>query len=162
MDDITELYNLDHDVPKHEQSAAYAEQAIAGYLTATGPHGDDEETLTDLLVDLRHWAKAQKIDFAAAVETSDLHWSMETPDSEDDDETSEREWTVPDEAPTYKVVRFYRDDQGRREILETGLSLEDAQTICRSPETSSRTATDAEGVARTNALGPWFCGYEEE
>lgn len=38
---------------------------------------------------------------------------------------------------TYTVSRIYRDHD-KVEILQTGLTLEEAQAICRDPETSSR------------------------
>lgn len=63
---------------------------------------------------------------------------------------------------TYKIVRMFRDNNKRRRIIETGLSLEDAQTHCRNPETSSSTATSAEAKRRTRKYGPWFDGYEKE
>lgn len=62
---------------------------------------------------------------------------------------------------TYTVSRIYRDHDNR-EILHTGLTLEEAQAICRDPETSSRTATSEEARQLTQECGPWFVGYEEE
>ena len=49
-----------------------------------------------------------------------------------------------DEA-TYSIIRFKRE--GANEVIETGLSLEDAQDHCR------RDDTRGDG---------WFDGYEEE
>lgn len=64
---------------------------------------------------------------------------------------------------TYRIVRFYRDDPDRnRTVIETGLSLEEAQAHCNSPETSSSTCTREEFMEHTVAHGPWFEGYEEE
>lgn len=66
----------------------------------------------------------------------------------------------------YRVVRYYfRDDEWFNldsEVLESGLSLADAQAHCRNPETSSSTATSPEATARTEQCGPWFDGYERE
>jgi hypothetical protein len=68
-----------------------------------------------------------------------------------------------DEKPaTYKIVRGYFDDDLEREVIATGLTLEEAQAHCEDPETSSRTATSPEGVARTELHGPWFDRYTEE
>jgi len=63
----------------------------------------------------------------------------------------------------YKIVRSYFDSQatGRRTI-KRGLTLEEAQTHCRNPETSSKTATSAAARRRTQKYGPWFDGYTED
>ena len=60
----------------------------------------------------------------------------------------------------YNVVRMYFGDIVKEVILEE-VSLEEAQEHCGNPETSSSTCTNAEGVARTERVGPWFDGYEE-
>jgi hypothetical protein len=62
---------------------------------------------------------------------------------------------------TYRIVRGYRDST-RREVIKTGLSLDQAQAHCRNPETSSSKCTSTEGVDRTYLFGPWFDGYEQE
>ncbi len=62
---------------------------------------------------------------------------------------------------TYEIVRFYQGDHPQ-EVIATGLSLEDAKAHCNDPETSSRTATGAEAVARTEEHGPWFDGFRAE
>jgi hypothetical protein len=48
-----------------------------------------------------------------------------------------------------------------REVMQTGLSLEDAKEHCEDPETSSKTAT-FEGADLINNGKPWFDGFEEE
>jgi len=50
---------------------------------------------------------------------------------------------------TYKIIRFYKDNShpDHHEIIETGLTLKEAQEHCRDHETS----TDE-----------YFDGYEEE
>lgn len=50
-----------------------------------------------------------------------------------------------DERRLYRIVRMYRDDDHPREIIETGLTLEEARAHCR------REDTHGEG---------WFDGYE--
>lgn len=62
---------------------------------------------------------------------------------------------------TYKIVRGYRD-RDERDIVETGLTLEEAKAHCRNPETTSSKCTSPEGIARTEQFGPWFDGFEEE
>lgn len=59
---------------------------------------------------------------------------------------------------SYKILRFYRDDEERNgTVIETGLSLEQAKAWCDDPETSSDTATDPD-----LSHGPWFDGWTEE
>lgn len=65
------------------------------------------------------------------------------------------------EEATYSVVRFYQESHPELVIAE-GLSLEEAQDWCRSPQTSSATATDADAVAHTDQYGPWFDGWTAE
>jgi hypothetical protein len=67
----------------------------------------------------------------------------------------------PDPEPTYRIMRMYFGDH-ESEVIATGLMLEEAREHCQDPETSSRTATSDEAVERTERLGPWFDGYEEE
>lgn len=63
-------------------------------------------------------------------------------------------------AETYRIVRMYM--RGGKRVINTGLTLEQAQEHCRDPETSSRTATSSKARQRTRDRGPWFDGYEEE
>jgi len=63
--------------------------------------------------------------------------------------------------PDYEIVRFYQDPNHPEAIVKTGLTLEAAQKHCRDPETSSSTCSNAAGLARTKARGPWFDGYRE-
>ena len=60
---------------------------------------------------------------------------------------------------TFKIVRMYFSDSIPRRTIERGLSLAEAQTHCRNPETSSRTATNPTARRRTKRLGAWFDGY---
>jgi hypothetical protein len=48
----------------------------------------------------------------------------------------------------YSIIRFYRDDNRESEVIERGLTLEQAQAHCRRPDTRE------EGV--------WFDGYASE
>jgi len=64
---------------------------------------------------------------------------------------------------TYRVTRrFYRGDLQGEQIVEEGLSLEEAQKICRDLESSSRTCSNEDNVKLTEMFGPWFNGYSEE
>lgn len=63
---------------------------------------------------------------------------------------------------TYKIIRFYFNASISKRIIETGLTLEEAQKHCNDPETSSRTCTNSVGRRRTKNVGPWFDGYEQE
>jgi len=67
----------------------------------------------------------------------------------------------PEEESTYKIVRMYRDGHDN-ETIATGVSLAEAQEHCNDPESSSASATGAEGTKRTAEYGPWFHGFEEE
>ncbi len=60
----------------------------------------------------------------------------------------------------FKIVRHYFN--GGKVVIETGLSLEDAQEHCDDPETSSRTCTEEAGLATTRERGPWFDSYTQE
>lgn len=68
----------------------------------------------------------------------------------------------------YKIVRMFsaRDSHGelfrRPRTIKRGLTLEQAQDHCRSPETSSRTCKSSKAIRYTRANGPWFDGYEQE
>lgn len=61
---------------------------------------------------------------------------------------------------TYSIIRFYQ--QQDEEVVDTGLSLEDAQEHCNDDDTSSSTCTTEEGELRTEECGPWFEGFREE
>jgi len=63
---------------------------------------------------------------------------------------------------TYSIIRHYQDANRESEVVDTGLTLKDAQAHCKSPETSSRTAKGREARRRTEECGPWFDGYTEE
>jgi hypothetical protein len=65
------------------------------------------------------------------------------------------------EHSTYKIKRFYQGDY-ETEVIETGLSYEDAVAHCNDPETSSKTTTNAAGLALTRERGEWFDGHERE
>lgn len=62
----------------------------------------------------------------------------------------------------YKIIRFYHSAGVRRRTIERGLTLAEVQAHCKDPETSSRTATNAAARRRTQELGPWFDGYEQD
>lgn len=63
---------------------------------------------------------------------------------------------------TYRVVRFYRDGHNSRKVIKTGLTLAEAQTHCKDPETSSSTCREDAGYEHTRRYGHWFDGYEKE
>jgi len=62
----------------------------------------------------------------------------------------------------YKTVLFRFN--GANKTLDRGLSLEEAQSICRRSDSSSRTCTNKDRLKRwgQNAEDPWFIGYTEE
>jgi hypothetical protein len=63
---------------------------------------------------------------------------------------------------TYKIVRNYFRDRNKYQVIETGLTLAEAQAHCCDPETSSSTCKLPRNVQRTRSCGPWFDGYCEE
>ncbi len=63
---------------------------------------------------------------------------------------------------TYRIRRCFFNDEHPDQIIDTGLTLEEAQAHCRDPETSSKTCTSEEGRKLTEECGPWFDGYDEE
>jgi hypothetical protein len=63
---------------------------------------------------------------------------------------------------TYKIVRFYQNSSIPKDIVETGLTLEEAKEHCEDDETSSKTCTSAEGLRRTEEKGAWFDGFQKE
>lgn len=63
---------------------------------------------------------------------------------------------------TYKIVRHYLNAGINKRVIDTGLTLEEAQAHCSDKETSSRTATGKVAIARTRKVGPWFDGYTKE
>jgi len=64
---------------------------------------------------------------------------------------------------TYKIVRFHFNDQKWKPLtMKKGLTLEEAQSHCKDPETSSSTCKSVRNLAYTEQRGAWFDGYEEQ
>lgn len=53
---------------------------------------------------------------------------------------------------TYKIVRFYRDDNKPSEVIKAGLTLEEAQAHCNDPATRHQNYSEV----------GWFDGYVAE
>lgn len=75
-----------------------------------------------------------------------------TPDGEEADVPAEivelfRRASIGTGEPTYRIVRFFQDDDRPRRTIRTGLALEEAQAHCR------RQDTHGEG---------WFDGYTDD
>lgn len=66
----------------------------------------------------------------------------------------------------YKIVRYYQDDRKRR-VMRSGLTLNQAQEHCNDPQTSSMTASYAcngnpKAQERWHEKNKhWFDGYTE-
>ena len=60
---------------------------------------------------------------------------------------------------TYKIIRFFFNDDVENIVIERGLTLKEAQSHCRDEETNSKTCSD---YTLENEKGPWFDGYEKE
>ncbi len=71
---------------------------------------------------------------------------------------------------TYKIVRMYHGKPDhihghlnlRHRTIRTGLTLEQAQTHCNDPETSSPTCTTVRAKAVTRRNEEWFDTWTEE
>ncbi len=61
----------------------------------------------------------------------------------------------------YTIIRNYFHKSGHGRIIARGLSLEQAQTWCHDPETSSSTCKSKVGKARTRRIGAWFDSYTD-
>lgn len=61
---------------RNDDRASWAGQAVKAFQNATGT--DDEDALSDLLADLRHWADRQNYDFEAALLRAQDHYEAET------------------------------------------------------------------------------------
>lgn len=61
---------------------------------------------------------------------------------------------------SYSIIRMYYSGGHRK--VDSGLTLEEAQSHCRGLEASSKTATSAVARRRTKRRGAWFDGYEED
>ncbi len=62
---------------------------------------------------------------------------------------------------TYRIIRLHKDRPDRTELFR-GLTLEEAQTWCRNPETSSSTCEGKTAKLYTEIHGAWFDAYEED
>ena len=62
----------------------------------------------------------------------------------------------------FYVVRFYQNPTIHSRVLETGLTLAEAQAHCSDPESSSSTATGAKARRITRRVGEWFDGYDSK
>jgi hypothetical protein len=67
-----------------------------------------------------------------------------------------------DETKTYRIIRFYKNNAIRRDVIKKGLTKEEAKEHCKDKESSSATATSSWAESVTKDLGDWFDGWEEE
>jgi len=61
----------------------------------------------------------------------------------------------------YNIVRFYQSAGIRSRLIETGLTLEQAQAHTNNLDSSSLTTTSKVGKDRTRKIGHWFDGYRK-
>ncbi len=61
----------------------------------------------------------------------------------------------------YRIVRHYFKGNRTKRVIDSGLTLEEAQAHCNDSETSSSTCLTAERRRYTARVGQWFDGYEE-
>jgi hypothetical protein len=60
------------------------------------------------------------------------------------------------------TVRRWFLNSTRKVTIYKGLTLQEAQEHCKSPEATSAKATSAAAKARTRKHGPCFDGYEQD
>jgi len=97
----------------NESRALAADVALVAYT------GDDEvrqgeekrSTLTDLLTDLRHWARLNGVDFDTANNSAEIHFNVEV----EEPEPEECEFCGTSEGPLEKVK--VADDDGIRSTV---------------------------------------------
>lgn len=53
----------------------------------------------------------------------------------------------------YRIVRSYFNAGIRKRVIDTGLTLAEAQAHCQNPDTSSSTCQTKVGKARTRRIG---------
>lgn len=63
---------------------------------------------------------------------------------------------------TYKIVRFYLNNDIPNRVIRRGLTLGQALAHTNDPETSYSTCKKSLGKRRTKKCGPWFDGYTHE
>lgn len=63
---------------------------------------------------------------------------------------------------TYSIIRFFQEPAKDEEVIDTGLSLDEAKEHCSDDESSSSTCTNEEGEQRTEEFGEWFDGFRGE
>lgn len=102
------------------------------YFASDGSYGDGEDIL---VIDTDQWTDE---DWQEVEEATDLYRREVAHDIS---------LKYVDDAPTYKIVRNYRDFSRASKVILTGLTLEEAQAHCR------RDDTRGEG---------WVDGYDEE
>jgi hypothetical protein len=59
----------------------------------------------------------------------------------------------------YKVICVFNDVNKKTRTVKKDLTLEEAQAICKDPETSSRTCVSKSACKRTEKFGHWFYSY---
>ena len=59
----------------------------------------------------------------------------------------------------YRIIREYLDSNRRARTIRRGLTLDEAQSHCRDPETASSTATGLAARRITRRCGPWRDTY---
>lgn len=64
-----------------------------------------------------------------------------------------------DTEETYAVYCYYRDSAKVKELIESGLSLDEAKALVKDPESSSRTCSAKTAAQRA---GEWFFGWTAE
>lgn len=63
----------------NDERATRAEAALTAYVAALKDASsmNDEDTIADILCDIRHFCDREEIDFDAALKSSELNWEAE-------------------------------------------------------------------------------------
>lgn len=62
----------------------------------------------------------------------------------------------------YKIIRFFQNDQYKKQVIKRNLTLAEAQEHCSNPETCSKTATCTPMYRGKPVVDGWFDGYESQ
>jgi hypothetical protein len=61
----------------------------------------------------------------------------------------------------YEIVRFFFFTTHEKEVIKTGLTLEEARLHCKDPESCSTSCVSDTSKNITEKYGAWFDGYRE-
>lgn len=69
--------------------------------------------------------------------------------------------SVKTKSGTYRIIRFYFNEDEPSRVIYRGLTEQEAKDHCNNPETSSSTAKCARAARITAEHGEWFDGFTD-